>query len=511
MSYSKILKPIKSILIISIVATLFGCINNKVDPFDLQTGFSRKEIENSVFANKNKEDSKNKIPSFISIPKSSNMIILPSRQKTSNQQLISFSITDKVPLKDVLIELSKSAKLDLNLDPSIEGGVIINAFNRPLNEVLDRICVMGKLRYSLIDNILHIEKDTPFSKNYSVDFLIDGKLWEEFESNAQALISESNGGEGGSISTSKLSNMMTIFASEKGHKKIAEYLKKIKKSSSAQVLIEAKVVEVTLNNEYTTGIDWSWASNDEVSRVSSSNNGAGAGDALKIILGGNNLFGKSLSSSISALEKFGSVRAISSPRISALNNQEAKLDFTEKLVYFTNDIATETTTSAENALSQATLSSTMHTENTGTELTIIPVIDLVTNEITLNVKPKITISNNTVTQTFPNPYGGSPIENKIPLINTRELSTVAKIKSGSVLVIGGLMSEKGDNTDTGIPFLNKIPILGYLFKSVSKNTSINETVIFVKATIVKIGDGADQHDRDLENKFSSSKRQFFDK
>ena len=509
MPYSVLQKSIKNILIILLVTVLLGCTKNKINQFDLQTGYSKDDLKKTLFTNKNKAKSENKIPSSSSIPKSSNMIILPSMQRANNQQLISFSITDTVPLKDVLIELAKSAKLDLDLNPNIDGGVVINAVNRPLTEVLDRICDMGKLRYSLVGNVLHIEQDKPYSKHYPVDFLIDGKLWGEVESNIMAIISETSGGEGGSISSNKLSNMMTIFASQKGHKKIVEYLEKIKKSSSAQVLIEAKVVEVSLNDTYKTGIDWNWAG-DGKAKVSSANNVSG-NTAIQMILGSSNLLGGTINSTISALEQFGVVRAISSPRLNALNNQQAKLNFTKKLVYFTNDVATTVAGAgiSGSGVSQNSVVSTMHEENTGTELTITSSIDLVTNEITLDVKPKITISTDSVKQIIANPIDPAhPLENEIPIINTRELNTIAKIKSGSVLVIGGLMGESSNNVDSGVPFLSRIPILGYLFKSVSRDTSITETVIFIKATIID-NDNISTYDRDLENKFSASKRPFF--
>ena len=503
-----------------LLSFISGCAQGRVDPFDRQTGATRKEIKDVVFGDKTKKNSAKKsadnsaIPKFTSIPQSSRIIAIPSLPKNNNDKLISFSVTDQVPLKDVIIELAKVAKLDVDLDPQIDGGVIIKAKNRPLVEILDRICDMGNLRYTLENNRLHVERDLPFATNYPLDFLIDGDLWGEVETNILALINNpsiSNSSSGGSISSNKLSNMMTIFASKKNHIKITNYLERIKKSSSAQVLIEAKVIEVTLKDSYKTGIDWTWLSGTGDSVTQKANGASGFAtdnDPISILLGPRSAFGGNISSAISALEEFGTVKSIASPRINALNNQKATLNFTKKLIYFTNDVSTNVTTASTASTTENTVTSTQHEEPTGTELTITPVIDLETNEVTLNVKPRITIKSDDVKQTVVVAGIADPIVNLIPTINVRELSTTAKIKSGSILVIGGVMNEDTNNTDTGVPFLNRIPVLGYLFKKTLKNASVTETVIFVKATVVGTGEGISKYDRQVHDIFTSSARPF---
>lgn len=490
-------------------AFITSCARN--NNFDRQTGASREEIKDIFFGdpaarakkikttNKSAEKSTEpSIPQFNSIPRSSRMITIPAFPKNKPEKLISFSVTDQIPLKDVLIELAKAANIDVDLDPNISGGVIVNANNRPLTEVLNRICEMGDLRYSLKNDRLLVEQDLPYPKIYALDFLIDGDLWGSVETNILALI----GDTGGSASSNKLSNVMTIFASQKNHIEVDKYIKKVKESSSAQVLIEAKVVEVALDDNYKTGINWSIVEGNG-NNILSQTAGFDSLSPITLVL-------NSLDVSISALEEFGTVKGVSSPRINALNNQKATLNFTEKLVYFTNDATNSATTTTGSSSVNTTVTSTMHEEPTGTELAITPVIDLRTNEITLDVKPKITISNRNAIQTvtvIDNNVSRNLI-NEIPIINTRELHTIAKIQSGNVLVIGGLMSEKTENRDKGIPYLSDIPYLGNLFKSVSKVSSVTETVIFIKATVINSGGGIGNYDRTLHDTFTSSTRPF---
>ncbi len=517
MTQSSLIKSVKNILLLFLTYTLLSCAKGKVDPFDNQNGVTRDEIKKTFFVNRdkaNKDKSNKESTKLGTIPQSSRMIALPTPPKVNDKQLVSFSVTDQVPLKDVLIELAKSAKLDIDLDPTIEGGVIINAKNRPLTEVLDRICAMGNLRYSFSNNLLHVERDLPFAKNYLVDFLIDGNIWSEVETNIKNIIDEDGStadSSGGSVTSNKLSNIMTVFASKKNHEKVANYFAQVRKNSSAQVLIEAKVLEVTLTDNYKTGIDWSWtgSSASTLTQTSGGASGSAAGNPVSLVLGNGSLFGGSITSTISALEEFGTVKAIASPRINALNNQKATLNFTKKLIYFTNEISSNTTTTNGASNTQNVITSTQHEENTGTELTITPVIDLASGEVTLNVQPKITIQSGSVTQKVFDPNDSTKsITNDIPIINTRELSTTAKIQSGSILVIGGVMTEDTNNNDKGLPFLSRIPVLGYLFKSVSKTSSVTETVIFIKASIVRPDEGINKYDREVNDKFSSSARPF---
>jgi general secretion pathway protein D len=516
-----IVKSIKNILLISLFFALLSCARGKVDPFDRQNGAKRSDITDTFYNKSKKNKSDKSSENNSQIPKSSRMIALPSPPKLNDKQLISFSVTDQVPLKDVLIELAKSAKLDIDLDPTIAGGIIINAKNRPLTEVLDRICKMGDLRYSFNNNILHIERDLPFAKNYLVDFLIDGNLWTEVETNVKAIIDDggsTSSSAGGSITVNKLSNMVTVFASEKNHKKVASYLEQVRKNSSAQVLIEAKVIEVTLADNYKTGIDWTWSGSPSTTISQVGAGASGIVDAtnpnpISLVFGNGSLFGGDLTSTVSALEEFGTIKAIASPRINALNNQKATLNFTKKLVYFTSEVSNNTTTSTGVNNVQNTVTSTQHEKDTGTELTITPVIDLSTNEVTLSVQPKITIKTGVVPQKVIVPGADGEddqiIENDVPIINTRELNTIAKIQSGNILVIGGVMTEDSNNNDNGIPFLSRIPILGYLFKSTTRLSSVTETVIFIKATIINPSEGIGKYDREINDKFSGTSRPFF--
>ncbi|MBM5782769.1 MAG: hypothetical protein FJ368_05040 [Pelagibacterales bacterium] len=489
------------------------------------------DYEKALIRDRKKENEPNKEANKarVSIPKISKLITTPPAPKIGGDKTISFSVTDQVPLKDVLIELGRVAKIDIDIDPRVSGGIILNAKNRPLKEVIDRIASLGKLRYSYKNSILYFEPDLPYTKNYFVDFLSDSPLWDSVSAGITAITSKSKSTDSSSaadfsttsttssssssstINVNKPAGMISIYATREQHEEIGKYLSEVSRISSAQVLIEAKVVEVTLNKDYETGIDWSWL---DAGKSFSLNGSLGSESPVfqatipKVKLFG---LGGNLSASIKALEKFGTARSVSSPRVNAMNNQKASLDFSEKLIYFTLSVGTSQSASTTGTASvvTSTVTATKNEVDVGVKLDITPSINLETQEVTLNVSPNLsTDSGEVAVDPSVNPATGESLNNEIPIIRSRQLTTTAKIQSGSVLVIGGLMSETGSNSDTGTPLLQRIPILGNLFKYVSKSTSTVETVIFVKATIVNNSAPPNKYDRDFYDKFTIDKKSF---
>ena len=489
-----------------LIFSLQSCSQGTLDPFDMSTGLSREKYRGLLtrdrVSEKKKKISYKKSRKKARIPKISKLIMAPPPPVIGGEKTISFSVTDQAPLKDVLIELGRIANIDIDIDPAISGSVIINATNRPLKEIIDRIATQGGLRYSYKNNVLYFQSGSAYPKNYYVDYLSGGSLWSDAESNISALLALDEGGEEGSgasssFTTNKSAGIINIFASQKQHDLITEYLEAVEKYASAQVLIEAKIVEVSLSDTFKTGIDWS---RGEVTSVNAFDSSSPITFVTNSLFGGTNL-----NASVSALESFGTTKTLSSPRIHAINNQKAVLNFSDKLVYFQidNNQQVTVTTGATPANTQ-TITSTKQEENVGVELTITPSINLKTREITMAVKPKVSLQSDTVTD----PASGS-IKNEVPVIQTREIDTIAKIKSGNIFVIGGLMKETATNTESGTPFLQRIPVLGWLFKSTSKSSTVTETVIFIKATIVNSGSTTGKSDRDLQDKLDPNTRRFF--
>ena len=106
-----------------------------------------------------------------SIPEASSILSTPTPSSIMSDKLISISVTEDIPLKDVLIELSRLADVDMEIDPRIDGGIILRVKDKPFKDVIERVVNLGGLRYSARDGVMRVERDTPYKIDYPVDFL----------------------------------------------------------------------------------------------------------------------------------------------------------------------------------------------------------------------------------------------------------------------------------------------------------------------------------------------------
>jgi len=496
-----------------------------------------------------------------SIPEASNILTTPVPSSISNDKLISISVTEDIPLKDVLIELSRLADVDMEIDPRINGGIILRVKDKPFKNVIDRVVSLGGLRYKVEDGIMRIERDTPYKKDYRVDFLnvtrssessisvdtqslggtesdlpsgsassttqtSEADVWasvEEALTNILSFTQEANiisndrvdavgTDSSSSIQMNRQAGIISIIATEKQHASALEYLENVEEQISTQVLIEAKVVEVTLDEQYRSGVDWGTLSNHTLGLSINGNFGAGissTADFFKITANnGAERAGSTLSSAISFTEQFGVTRTLSSPRLNAMNNQQAVLSFAENFVYFTIEVQEEEDDDGTSVSTTLTVDSEQNTVPVGVILTLQPSINVETDEITMHVRPTLS----RITGQVADPgvelsaasAGVTGIENLVPIVEVRELDSILKIKSGEIMVIGGLMQDVQSSEDKGIPFINRAPVVGNLFKSKTQTTDTVETVIFIKATIIKNNDSRSitKHDKDYYNTFA---------
>jgi len=295
--------------------------------------------------------------------------------------------------------------------------------------------------------------------------------------------------EASSVIANREVGLLTIRASARQHEKIQEFLDLVLLSARRQVLIEATIVEVRLNNSYQQGIDWGiftggWQlfggglyRNAVQALVPPPVPVAGALTAAPTassFVGQYN--SNTLRVSLQLLETFGNVRVLSSPRISAINNQTAVLKVVENVVYFT--VASQTSQAQTTALT--TVTTTAQTVPVGIVLNVTPQVSE-NDTVLLNVKPSI--SRIAARVRDPNPL--LTVANEIPQIAIREMESVIKLSSGQIAVMGGLISDElQDNSDT-IPGVNRLPFLGDLFSNKNIQNTKSELVIFMRPLVIR--------------------------
>jgi len=644
----------KCISVLFCVAVTASCGAQKPDIIDTQKSdlidpglkLSRDDYKNITNLDAYKQESDGaggfKVSAAVAeppIPDLAEILSSPKPPKLGETKLVSIAVTDDVPLKDVLIELARLADIDIEVDSGISGGILFRAKDRPFNEVIDRIADMAGLRYTMKNNVLRVERDTPYVQEYPISFLnidrnsngnmsvggapggsgggaaaggggggggggssslsvaskSDSDFWKQFEEGIKQILSYNQskrvsgvdmsvqpnapapvaaapagapgapvaaaaapapappppapvpsqsiaggkaGVDGSFYIMNRQASTLTVSATDRQHEMIRSYLRMVDSNTSSQVLIEAKVVEVTLNDHYQTGINWTnfgGTSLNFAGNLSQVTPDTKVGTPT-IALVKNNILGSgvNLSTAVNLLDEFGTTRALSSPRLHAMNNQQAVLSFVENLVYFNVQINTAQAvlgaTGQVVTPAQVNVTSTQKSVPVGIVLTLQPSIDAKDNEITLSLRPSLT--RETITVDDPgfevqkafaisqlNPSGGSiptsiageitalqAIKSTIPQIETRELDSVMKIKSGQTLVVGGLLEDSVTNTDAGIPGASEIPWIGNLFKSVDKVNSKKELVIFIRATVMGTSGGVDKADKMEYQKFMQDPR-----
>ncbi len=275
--------------------------------------------------------------------------------------------------------------------------------------------------------------------------------------------------------------LITVRATGRQHEKIREFIIQVMDNARRQVMIEATIVEVRLNDQYKQGINWSAlikAGGKQFKLVQSS---AGLPTGI-----GNGMFGiitnptaSTIVTQVSLLESFGNVKVLSSPKLSVLNNQTALIKVVDNLVYFT--IAATTVTNQTG--SQTNYTSSPTTLPVGFTMSVTPQISD-NDSVLFNLKPAISRVTSYVND--PNPdLARAGVVSRIPQTQTREMESVLKIDNNQIAVMGGLMQDSVNNLTDALPGLSKIPGAGELFKQRNDSTEKTELVIFLRPLIIK--------------------------
>jgi MSHA biogenesis protein MshL len=259
----------------------------------------------------------------------------------------------------------------------------------------------------------------------------------------------------------------------------AGYIEAVEGSIQRQVLIEARLIEVTLSKNYQLGVDWT-----AILNPSSATSGA-----LKLATGSvlnqnvNPSMGhvqyaisnSKINAVIDALSRQGQLRVLSSPHVSAMNNQKAVIRVVREEVFFTQS------STASQSVGPTVIVQDIQNQIVpiGVVLDIIPQI-APNGEITLSINPSISELVEVRTFTADN---GSAVSTQ-PVIDRRDLDTVAKVHSGETVLIAGIMRERKSEDLRGVPGLMHLPFIGNAFRRTEQSSERTELVIFITPTLL---------------------------
>lgn len=278
--------------------------------------------------------------------------------------------------------------------------------------------------------------------------------------------------EGRRLIINPAAGTILVSASPQKIEEVNSLLTAIQGSIHRQVLIEARIVEVRLNQQYEFGIDWSAL--QSVLGLDFEFGTSAAGAQLTISNGGD--ADRQVGFVLNALESQGDVNVLSAPRVSALNNQRATINVATDEVFFA---VTRQPVIGPNGTTIG-----FNTEILPQQVAVGIVLDVhpqiaVDNTITMNIRPVIT---DLVEVREVRLEDGTQVT--APVIDRRETDTVVRVRDGETIVIGGLMRTSRVSRETGVPVLSKLPLIGRLFGGRSDEAEKRELVIFITPTIV---------------------------
>ena len=291
------------------------------------------------------------------------------------------------------------------------------------------------------------------------------------------------------------SGLVVVGADPGTQKRVESYLQELRRRNHRQVLLEARIVEVTLSNDSQIGVDW----NSVLSKGAASG-GSGTNILGTFATGATNnanvdsstqglaklvIQNARISATLSALASEGRLQVLSAPRISTMNNQKAILRVVREEAFFLQNSQTTGTGGAGGF--STTVNITPMIVPVGIVLDILPQISD-DNTVTLAVNPSISeivTVRSLVVQGVGNSGGASAT---LPVVDRRDLDAVVRLRSGETLVLAGIIRSKEAVDDRGVPWIRKIPILGNLFTKKEKAKATTELAIFITPTLIEDSD-----------------------
>jgi len=478
---------------------------------------------------------------------------------------------NNAPANQVFMALASGTRYSMLVSPDIKETISVDLKNVTLFETLDAIRELYGYEYKVQDTRIYIEPITIQTRIFQVDYLAgrrvgkadvlvnsgsiqssatsgastaaaapvvggtttpggtasqtvesarvtttsDMDIWSDIAKAVQTIIGS---GEGRNVVVNAQAGVIVVQAMPMELRAVEKYLKAMSLMIERQVMLEAKIVEVDLSNQFSTGINWAAFKIGANSRLASgvmepgtvlSPNGAlstfttrapdgtllqnsditaDPAAAVQAITTGPNvpssIFGLafqtgSFAALLNFLESQGTVHVLSSPRIATLNNQKAVIKVGTDEFFVTN---VSTTTTATGTTTTVSPTITVQPFFSGIALDVTPQISE-DGQITLHIHPSVSLVvdktktlNLGTLGTITLPLASSTID---------ESDTIVRVRDSTIAAIGGLMKQQQTNDKSGLPFASDIPVLGGLFGSRTQQLNKTELVILLKTTIIK--------------------------
>jgi len=432
--------------------------------------------------------------------------------------------------RELFLSLARENDFNLVLSPEVSGTVTMDIKGATAEELMDEVCGVIGCRAVFGGNTVRIAPERRVTRVFPVDYLLTGRTGSG-SLMASTSTSGGGGGSGGaagasagsSTTSSESQSTNTVVTEERGDfwgglaeeigallspgggkvvvnrtsgtvtvtdyaanvEEVERYLRMIEARVRTGVVIETRIMEVTLDDSTKYGIDWTAL--PDLSSLSLSGGLAGGATAAQGLSTGSTTFqlgvaGSKFNAFLDAQAQSGNLNVLSAPKVSTLNNQKAIIRIGRQDVFFRAVVTPASTTSA---------AFTTYTPDSVTEGIILSVTPQVGQDgrIMLAIHPTITEKVGEAV---------APDKNTAPILDVRETNTVVTVADGETVFIGGMMQERTQETLKSVPLLGDIPYLGALFRSNDQVKKKTELVILITPRVVRSGEGAEIAERERE-------------
>ncbi len=423
--------------------------------------------------------------------------------------MVSFSMVDE-SMQNVLYSLAKAVGMNIIMDPAVQEEdrrLTLNFENASAARVLREILISYDLFYETQDGVLRIRpyQEQLFALNFlntevnseftvggdvlgagenqamgglSGNFRMSGRTsgqsnaYDALEDNLKRMISS-----GGKYALNRLSGSLYIKDTPAVIRSVARMINTFKEMLGRQILIEARIIEVSLSDEHRFGIDWSALREEAAGFVQSTLTGWGLGTGLILQHQDNDY---AVNAVINALDSYGDTRVVSNPSIRSKHSKPAIISVGTSFTYKKSIETTRTSTGTSEDISTEVEVSTVFD---GLILGVIPFIEE-DGQISLMINPiKSDVDRASLE---PENVGGndSGLSISLPRVLIKEISTTISLNDREVAILGGLIDRRTVINDNSVPGLSKVPFLGHLFRDDQETEETRELVLILSVSLV---------------------------
>lgn len=446
---------------------------------------------------------------------------LSSVSSVAQQPRFDISV-EQVPASDFFNGLVAGTSQNIVVHPGLTGNISLNLKDVTLEDVLEVTREIYGFEFAKRGNLVTVYPAGPRTKIFNIDYLdvqrqggsemrvssgqitqnsgssgdksggsntksatgtqintkTENKFWQQLKTTLALIIADE---DQASVVVTPSAGVVVVRASAEGLSAVEGYLQKAELIMQRQVILEAKILEVELNDSYQQGIDWSFAEAGEFTAGGTARRSIDLGLGARAVASGTagGIFASTVrlgnfNTTIDLLGTQGNVQVLSSPRIATVNNQKAVIKVGSD-EYFVTEIEFESDSDAD-------------TSNTDIELT--PFF----SGIALDVTPQISEDGQIILHVHPTisevedqektiSISGRDINLPLAFSRIRESDSVITAEDGQIVVLGGLIQSKSEDDNSAVPFFSDIPVLGELFKQKYEKASKTELVILLRPTI----------------------------